>query len=557
MGKTSLLEVFRIIAKTNHSNHAFCRFTVASLTHREANMTEGAHKSGLIWLDPSDNVAVATEPLSRDQIIQIAGGDLKVASDIPAGHKLALRRVRSGESVVKYGQPIGLVTNEIRPGDHVHTHNLTDHHVVSDDLSRINPPESPSKITRQFDGFHRPDGRVGTRNYVAIVSTVNCSATVCHKVVARFNSERMQRWPNVDGVFAVTHTTGCALEYNGLKHQMLGRVLAGYAKHSNVGGCLIVGLGCEQTTAGYLSQHHGIVSLYAPDGKQLTRDDGIPMLTMQSEGGTRQTIEKADALLEQVLDRANQFEREPADASNLSLAVECGGSDGYSGLTANPAVGVVSDRIVACGGTSVISETTELYGAEHLLVRRSRSPDVARKLLERIEWWKEYVGHYGGQLDNNPSVGNKAGGLTTITEKSLGAVSKSGSTALEAVFDYGEQMDTRGLVVMDSPGFDPASVTGKVAGGANLVMFTTGRGSCYGCKPSPVIKIATNTDLYKRMGEDMDLNAGCILEGHDLQSVGDEFFEFALRVASGQKTCSEIQGFGDHEFIPWTVGPTV
>ncbi len=525
--------------------------------HRGTKMNEATEKSGLIRLDPADNVAVATKTLARGEEIELGGHTLVVAQDIPAGHKIAVGGAQVGESIVKYGQPIGLVTNEIRPGDHVHTQNLTDHHVVSDDLSEINPPPSPERISRTFEGFRRPDGRVGTRNYVAVVSTVNCSATVCHQVVSRFTQERMQRWPNVDGVFAVTHTTGCALEYNGLKHRMLGRVLAGYAKHPNVGGCLIVGLGCEQTTGGYLQQHHGVVSLHAPDGTQLTRDGGIPMLTMQTEGGTRQTIEKADALLEQVLDRANQFERETVDASHLSLAVECGGSDGYSGLTANPAVGVVSDRVVACGGLSVISETTELYGAEQLLVRRSRSKEVAKKLLDRIEWWKEYVGRYGGQIDNNPSVGNKAGGLTTITEKSLGAVSKSGGTALEAVFEYGEKMDAHGLVVMDSPGFDPASVTGKVAGGANLVMFTTGRGSCYGCKPTPVIKIATNTNLYHRMREDMDLNAGAVLEGRDLQSVGDEFFEFALRVASGQQTCSEMQGFGDHEFVPWTVGPTV
>jgi len=527
------------------------------MTQREASMNNVTANSGLVRLDPTDNVAVATKPLKRGESVEVGGLNLVVNTEIPAGHKMAVSGIQAGDSIVKYGQPIGLVTCDIRPGDHVHTHNLADHHLVSDDLSQVNPPQAPERLSRTFEGFCRPDGRVGTRNYVAVVSTVNCSATVCHQVVSRFSKERMGRWPNVDGVFAVTHTTGCALEYNGLKHQMLGRVLAGYAQHPNVGGCLVVGLGCEQTTGGYLQQHHGIVSLHAPDGTQLTRDGGIPMLTMQTEGGTRQTIERAEALLEQVLDRANQYERETADASHLSLAVECGGSDGYSGLTANPAVGVVSDRIVACGGLSVISETTELYGAEHLLVGRSRSPEVARKLLDRIEWWKEYVGRYGGQIDNNPSVGNKAGGLTTITEKSLGAVSKSGGTALEAVFDYGEKMETRGLVVMDSPGFDPASVTGKVAGGANLVMFTTGRGSCYGCKPTPVIKIATNTNLYDRMKEDMDLNAGCILEGRDLQSVGDEFFEFALRVASGQKTCSEIQGFGDHEFVPWTVGPTV
>ena len=473
------------------------------------------------------------------------------------GHKIAIESIALDDAVVKYGQPIGKVTRAIEVGEHVHLHNLSDHHEVSDDLSAVDPPGAPDPLKRTFNGFHRPDGRVGTRNYVVLVSTVNCSATVCHKVAERFDAERMKRWPNVDGVFAATHTTGCALEYDGIKHQMLSRVISGFSNHPNIGGVLVVGLGCEQTTPGYLAKHHNLVSLYAPDGEELTRDDGIPVLTMQSEGGTRKTIEKADKLLEQVLDRANAFQRAPADASHLNLAVECGGSDGYSGLTANPAVGVVSDRMVACGGTSVISETTELYGAEHLLVGRSRSPEIAQKLLDRIQWWKDYVAMYGGQIDNNPSVGNKAGGLTTITEKSLGAVSKSGTTALEQVYLYAEQIDSKGLVVMDSPGFDPASVTGKVAGGANLVMFTTGRGSCFGCKPSPVIKIATNTPLFEAMPEDMDLNAGVIIEGADLQQVGDEFFEFALRVASGQKTCSEELDIGDHEFVPWTVGPTV
>ena len=516
-----------------------------------------AQAAGFVRLDPDDNVAIATDSLRRGEAISVDGTKISLRGDIPAGHKVAISTVPSGQMIVKYGQPIGITTAPIQPGDHVHSHNLADHHLVSDDLSEVNPPAAPTVLQRTFDGFQRPDGRVGTRNYVAVVSTVNCSASVCHQVVKRFSADRLRRWPHVDGVFAASHTTGCAMEFHGIKQQMLGRVLAGYSQHPNVGGCLMIGLGCEQTTAGYLTQHHGVVSLYAPDGNQLTRDDGIAMLTMQSEGGTRSTIEKADQLLEQVLDRANQFRRTSASASHLNLAVECGGSDGYSGLTANPAVGVVSDRVVACGGTAVISETTELYGAEHLLVRRSRNAEIAQKLLDRIEWWKNYVAMYGGQLDNNPSQGNKAGGLTTITEKSLGAVSKSGSTALEEVYLYAEQIQKRGLVVMDSPGFDPASVTGKVAGGANLVMFTTGRGSCFGCKPTPVIKIATNSPMFQRMSEDMDLNAGVVLEGQDLQSVGDEFFEFALQVASGTKTCSERQGIGDHEFIPWTVGPTL
>jgi altronate hydrolase len=513
--------------------------------------------TAVVRLAPIDNVAVATEAVAPGRRLSLADADLDALDAIPPGHKIAIRPIASGQPVIKYGQPIGIATVDIEPGRHVHSQNLADHHTVDADLSCVSPPEPPAPIRRTFDGFRRPDGRVGTRNYVALISTVNCSASVCHKVAERFDPERMRRWPNVDGVFAATHTTGCALQYHGVKHQMLGRVLAGYADHPNVGGCLVIGLGCEQTTAGYLNEHHGLVSLYGPSGQRLTRDDGTPMLTMQTEGGTRATIEKATRLLEDLLDRVNSFEREPADAEHLVLAVECGGSDGYSGLTANPAVGVVSDRIVACGGTSVISETTELYGAEHLLVRRSRSPEVARRLLDRIEWWKQHVAMFGGQIDNNPSVGNKAGGLTTITEKSLGAVSKSGSTALEGVYDYAERMTRRGLLVMDTPGFDPSSVTGKVAGGANLVMFTTGRGSCFGCKPTPVIKVASNTPLFETLREDMDLNAGTALEGESLQDVGDRFFEFALEVASGRRTASEELGIGDHEFIPWTVGPTL
>ncbi|MDG2224147.1 MAG: UxaA family hydrolase, partial [Rubripirellula sp.] len=302
-------------------------------------MDDGSSHPGLVHLDPSDNVAVATARLIRGKSISTAAVTVTARIDIQPGHKVAVQPIAAGEAIVKYGQPIGLATTAIEPGDHVHTHNLVDHHVVSDDLSEVSPPEPPAVMQRRFDGFHRPNGSVGTRNYVAILSTVNCSASVCHKVVERFDAERLKRWPNVDGVFAATHTTGCAMQYHGTKHQMLGRVLSGYSNHPNVGGCAVIGLGCEQTTPGYLSEHHGIVSLFAPDGRQLTRDDGIPMMTMQTEGGTRATIEKAEAMVEQILDRANEVSRSPADASHLTLAVECGGSDGYSGLTANPAVG--------------------------------------------------------------------------------------------------------------------------------------------------------------------------------------------------------------------------
>ncbi|QEF97336.1 Altronate dehydratase [Stieleria maiorica] len=510
-----------------------------------------------IRLHAQDHVAIATAPLDVGAVLEIDGRPIELASPIPSGHKFAIREILAGSPVLKYGQPIGIARHPIAVGCHVHTHNVRDHHTVAETIASTNPPADPPPLRRSFLGYHRPDGRIGTRNYVAVLSTVNCSATVCHKIVARFDAERLKRWPNVDGVFAASHTTGCALQYDGRKHQMIARTMAGYANHPNVGGRLMIGLGCEQNTPAYLGQHHGVVPLYAADGERLTRDDAVPTLTMQSEGGSQATIARGERMLEQVLDAANQSTRSTADASALCLAVECGGSDGYSGITANPAIGVVSDRVVACGGTSIISETTELYGAEHLLCDRSRSPEVAQKLIDLLHWWQQYVSYYGGELDNNPSVGNKAGGLSTITEKSLGAVSKSGSTALEAVYDYAQRVTAKGLTVMDTPGFDPASVTGKVAGGANLVMFSTGRGSCFGCKPSPVIKVASNSDLFQRMRDDMDLNAGQAIDGKSIEQLGDEFFEFALRVASGEKTASERNGFGDHEFVPWTVGPTL
>lgn len=513
-------------------------------------------EASLVCLHPSDNVAVATEQLVAGRSYTVAGQTLTAGSDVPAGHKMALRAIRCGESVRKYGSPIGLASREILPGQHVHSHNLEDKHHVVTDIRQTSPPASPPRLQRTFEGFPRPDGRAGTRNFVLLVSTVNCSASVSRMVAARFDSERMRRWPHVDGVLAIVHEAGCAMAYDGLKHQMLSRTLAGMVHHPNVAGCLMIGLGCEQNTVGYMAGRHDLVPLLAPDGKQLG-DDATPVLMMQDEGGTRRTIERAEPLVEALLDRANECRRQTVDAAKLCVGLECGGSDGYSGITANPAVGIAADRLVACGGAAVLSETSEIYGAEHLLVERSRSVQVAEKLIERIEWWKQYAAMFGQELDNNPSVGNKAGGLTTITEKSLGAVSKSGRTALEAVYEYAEPITAKGLSVMDTPGFDPSSVTGKSAGGANLILFTTGRGSCFGFKPTPSIKIASNSDLFKRLDEDMDFDAGVILAGRSVEEVGEELFEFALRVASGEPTKSELLGIGDNEFCPWAVGPVL
>ncbi len=510
-----------------------------------------------IRLHAIDNVAVAVRSIAKGESFFASADEIVANNAVPPGHKIALRPISQGDSVLKYGQPIGRASQSIQIGDHVHSHNLADEHVVQTEITQTFPPSAPQQLSRTFEGFVRTNGRVGTRNFVAIVSSVNCSASVSKMVAARFDAERMQRWPNVDGVVALTHEGGCAMAYDGLKHQMLSRTLAGMVNHCNVAACLMIGLGCEQNTIGYMAQKYPLVPLLSPDGRELSQSDKTPVLSMQDEGGTRKTIEKAERLLEILLERANQNRRTTVDASHLTVALECGGSDGYSGITANPAVGIAADRFVACGGAAVLSETSEIFGAEHLLVARARNPEVAMKLIERIEWWKQYAAMFGQQLDNNPSVGNKAGGLTTITEKSLGAVSKSGSTALEAVYEYAYPITTKGLSVMDTPGFDPSSVTGKVAGGANLILFTTGRGSCFGFKPTPSIKITSNTSLYERLDEDMDFDAGRILKGASVEEIGEELFEYALRVASGELTKSEQLGIGDNEFAPWAVGPVL
>lgn len=516
-------------------------------------MAEGSG-SGVIYLDEADNVCVAAKTLRRGAQIQVAGGTLTLDADVPLGHKVATRAIGFDEPVRKYGQIIGHATQPIAPGQWVHTHNLALHEFQRDPASATRIPPPPPPITdRVFQGYRRAGGRAGTRNYVAVISSVNCSASVSKYIARRFGPAELAQYPNVDGVVAFTHATGCGMQYGGLAHKMLNRVLAGIARHPNIGAYLLVGLGCEQADIPYLVREHHLVQI----GGTASPDDLPPILTMQDQGGTVKTVEAGVALVQELLPRVNAVRREPIPASELVLATECGGSDGNSGVTANPALGVAADRVVACGGTVILSETPEIFGAEHLLTCRATSVDVAQKLLDRIAWWKWYTGVFGVEMDNNPSVGNKQGGLTTIAEKSLGAIAKGGSTALMDVVEYAEPVRTRGLVIMDTPGYDPPSVTGMVAGGANVVVFTTGRGSCYGCKPVPSIKVATNTPMFEHMRDDMDLDAGVVLSGTPLVRVGEQIFEEILAVASGKKTKSEQHGIGDDEFIPWTVGPTL
>jgi altronate hydrolase len=505
----------------------------------------------VLHLHPADNVCIAVRDLEGGSTIAVAGRQVTLAGRVRMGHKIAMLPLAEGDRVVRYGQTIGFATCKIEPGDWVHVHNLSAGTFGRDYAfcSEV-PPEPPPLVGRTFQGYRRADGRAGTRNYLAVISSVNCSASVSRYVAQRFDRQALAAYPNVDGILSLVHKGGCGLQFGGADHQQLTRVLAGFARHPNVGGYLLIGLGCETATLAYLVDQGGLVQLGG--GRKPP-----PVLSMQECGGTQKTIEAAVRQVVAMLPQVNDVRRESIPASEIVLGLECGGSDGNSGVTANPALGVACDLLVAAGGTAILSETPEIYGAEHLLTRRARTPEIAQKLIDRIRWWERYTGMFGVEIDNNPSPGNKDGGLTTIYEKSLGAVAKGGSQALSGVFLYGEPVTAKGLVFMDSPGFDPASVTGMVASGANVVAFTTGRGSCFGCKPVPSIKIATNTPMYERMRDDMDVNAGVILEGVPVAEVGRQIFELLLEVASGRKTKSELHGIGEEEFVPWSIGPTL
>jgi altronate hydrolase len=505
----------------------------------------------VLQLHPEDPVALARRELDAGTELAGGGRHLVVADGIPHGHKLALVDLAPGAVVRKYGQPIGIATAAIAAGEHVHEHNLRSLSRAGIDApgrATAAPPrpDAAPAVIPTFDGIVRPDGRVGTRNYIAILSSVNCSATVVKRIAAAFSAPgALDEHPGVDGVIAVTHGTGCGLSADGEGLQVLRRTLSGYARHPNVAGVLVVGLGCE------VNQISGLTDQF-----DLPEDTPMRRLVIQELGGSVATVRAGITEVQELLPAvAAGARRRPVPASALMLGLNCGGSDAWSGVTANPVLGVAVDRLVAAGGTAVLGETPEIHGAEHLLTSRAASPEVAAALLERVGWWERYAAAEGGNLDNNPSPGNRAGGVTTIEEKSLGAVAKGGSTPLQAVYRYAEPVTAKGLVFMDTPGYDPVSVTGIVAGGANIVCFTTGRGSVFGSKPAPCVKLATTTQLYDRMGDDMDFNCGSVLDGDDTVSeLGEALLTEILAVASGRRTKSEELGFGDEEFAPWQLG---
>ena len=501
-----------------------------------------------IRLNPNDNVVVARADLLPGA--EVVGEAVTAGQHIPAGHKLATRAIKAGEPIRKYDQIIGFAGIDIAPGDHVHTQNVEyktfeRDYRIGEAVKNIDFVPEAERAT--FEGIVRADGRVATRNYVGILTSVNCSATTAKYIADHFRGPALEAYPNVDGVVALTHGTGCGMAADGEGIAILQRTLAGYARHANFGAILFVGLGCEVAQLGMLMEVEG-----------LKPGPLLGMMTIQETGGTMATVRAGIERIQQMLAEANRVARQTVPASELILGLECGGSDAYSGISANPALGAASDLLVRHGGTACLGETPEVYGAEHLLTRRAVAQAVGDKLIDRIKWWEAYVAKNNGSMDNNPSPGNKAGGLTTILEKSLGAVAKGGTTNLVAVYAYAEKITAKGFVFMDTPGYDPVSVTGMVAGGANVVCFTTGRGSVFGCKPVPSIKLATNSAMYNRMPDDMDINCGLVVDGaRSVDQMGAEIFQTILEVASGKQTASEQLGFGDEEFLPWQIGATM
>ena len=500
----------------------------------------------IIRLHPNDNIVVARVDVAIGT--PVPSENMSIRSQVPAGYKIAAKKITAGQPILKYNVIVGFANTDIEPGVMVHSHNTEfrefdrDYAYASEYKATQFLPESQRAT---FQGIVREDGKVGTRNYIGILSTVNCSATVVKKIAEYFTPERLAPYPNVDGVVAFAHSIGCGMEMTGEPMQLLRRTMAGYAKHPNLAAALIIGLGCERNQLKGLLEQEGL----QPNSRLHT-------FIMQETGGTRKTIEAGIAAVKELLSDANRFKRSTVSASHLMVGLQCGGSDGFSSITANPALGAAVDILSRHGGTGILSETPEIYGVEHTLTRRAVSKDVGEKLIERIRWWKdEYSVNRDVQINGKVSPGNQIGGLANIFEKSLGSSMKGGTGPLMNVYRYAEPVESKGFVFMDTPGFDPVSATGQIAGGANLIAFTTGRGSMFGSKPAPCIKLATNTPMYQYLTEDMDINCGEILDGTiSVQKMGQKIFELFLRIASGEKSKSEELGLGDYEFVPWQIG---
>jgi altronate hydrolase len=500
-------------------------------------------ENSVIHLHETDNIAVARVPLSPGQQLKVDGIVVAVLDSVPAGHKVALQHIAPGHTIVRYGQVMGRARLPIGPGNHVHVHNVSFEELsFAYEFPASETPLHPAPSgLPTFLGYPREDGRVGTRNYIAVVAASNCAAHTAELIASSYDGETLP--PDVDGVVAFPHGEGCGHSI-GPDTDQLRRVLAGVLDHPNVAGAVILGLGCETNQ----------ITHYL--GDNAPKSGRLAGLTLQSSGGTRGTVEAARRQIASLMERAADEKRVQSPASKIILGLNCGGSDSFSGITANPALGVCSDMLAEINATAVLAETTEIFGAEHLLVRRARNRSVAEKLLGFVSSYKAYLNRFGGSFDDNPSPGNKEGGLTNILEKSLGAVAKAGTSPLNDAVEYGERITAPGFVFMNTPGYDPVSLTGLAAGGVNVIAFTTGRGSAIGFPTIPVVKISSNSHTYRRMQDNMDINAGRIADGEaNVAQVGREIFEMVLRVASGERTCSER--LGHKEFVPWRIGPVM
>lgn len=515
--------------------------------HVTTRTDDTTQRGSYLRLSAADNVVVATAEMPAGR--HLPDERVTTRSEVPRGHKIATCAIAAGEPILKFETVIGYASEDIAPGDWLHSHNISFGKVDKTyDFGRDYVPTDilPAKKRATFQGYRRPGGQIGTRNYIGIFITVNCSATVARKIAAYFDEERMQEWPNVDGVIPFIHESGCGMEMSGEPMDLLRRTLAGYIRHPNVAGALVCSLGCERNDLQQFFEEQSLA-----EGKLLRT------ITMQHVGGTKRAIDEGKAAIRDMLGEANRIQREACSAEHITIGLQCGGSDGFSGLSANPALGKAMDILVRHGGTAVLSETPEIFGVEQLLTRRAQSESVGRDLLDRIDWWLEYTRGRDTQINGVVSPGNNAGGLANILEKSLGAVKKGGSSGLMAVYRYAEKITEHGLVFMDTPGFDPVAATGQIAGGANLICFTTGRGSCFGSYPAPTIKLASNSEMFARMRDDMDINCGAVIDGErTLDQMGQDIFDRILSIASGEQSKSEEMGVGEEEFAPWPIGVT-
>ena len=502
-----------------------------------------------IQVSPRDNVAVAKRALARgDRVVLPDGDSVAIRGTVTPGHRFATRPIPASELVLQYGQPIG-TSKGMAVGDPISHDNMGDEVPFDRELpADLHHPETellPEGERACFAGFRRPDGRVGTRNWVLIVPTSMCASHEAAQIatVAEFTLWSREKFPHVDGVVALPHNKGCGSS-EGSNLEVMLRTLANYAGHPNVGAVLFMDLGCEKTNLELLRSYLG-------DRGGLGWDKPVAWLGIQEAGGTQAAIQRGLAAIEGMLPEANATAREECSAADLVLGVKCGGSDGFSGLSANPALGHCSDLVVRSGGTVLITEIPEFCGAEHLFARRARNAEVGRQVFEAVDWYADYASKFGTVLAENPSPGNVAGGLLNITIKSLGAMAKAGTTRVEGVTGYAEPPRGRGLHLMQGPGYDQESTPGLVGAGCNAVIFTTGRGTTIGNAIAPVIKLASNTPVFQRMGDDLDLNAGTIIDGTEtIPEVGQRVFDHLVELASGE-TLARAEVNKHREFQFW------